>query len=173
MIYASAPVALAAPTSSMFVRDPGILGERYALPYLRLEPELCAVAVESETGYIVGYAVATLDTGEFCARIQVDYLPGVRDRYPDPHQKPRSAWTAEDLVARDLHDPLCGRYVACVVKFPSNPLTRGRHSLVIIHTGRRGGLTTTSTLRTCASTCCRRRGAPVSAPASRRNFSGD
>ena len=95
--------------SSMFARDPGILGERYALPYLRLEPELCAVAVESETGYIVGYAVATLDTGEFCARIQVDYLPGVRDRYPDPHQKPRSAWTAEDLVARDLHDPLCGR----------------------------------------------------------------
>ena len=75
--------------SAMFARDPGILGERYALPYLRLEPELCAVAVESETGYIVGYAVATLDTGEFCARIQVDYLPGVRDRYPDPHQKPR------------------------------------------------------------------------------------
>ena len=68
-----------------------------------------AVAVESETGYIVGYAVATLDTGEFCARIQVDYLPGVRDRYPDPHQKPRSSWSAEDLVARDLHDPLCGR----------------------------------------------------------------
>jgi predicted NBD/HSP70 family sugar kinase/ribosomal protein S18 acetylase RimI-like enzyme len=95
--------------SAMFARDPGILGERYALPYLRLEPELCAVAVESETGYVVGYAVATLDTGEFCARIQVDYLPGVRDRYPDPHQKPRAAWTAEDLVARDLHDPLCGR----------------------------------------------------------------
>ena len=81
--------------SAMFARDPGILGERYALPYLRLEPELCAVAVESETGYIVGYAVATLDTGEFCARIQVDYLPGVRDRYPDPHQKPRADWTAE------------------------------------------------------------------------------
>ena len=103
--------------SAMFARDPGILGERYALPYLRLEPELCAVAVESETGYVVGYAVATLDTGEFCARIQVDYLPGVRDRYPDPHRKPRAAWTAEDLVARDLHDPLCGRYVACVFKF--------------------------------------------------------
>ena len=60
--------------SSMFARDPGILGERYALPYLRLEPELCAVAVESETGYIVGYAVATLDTGEFCARICVIIL---------------------------------------------------------------------------------------------------
>ena len=43
------------------------------------------------------------------ARIQLEYLPGVRDRYPDPHQKPRSSWTAEDLVARDLHDPLCAR----------------------------------------------------------------
>ena len=43
------------------------------------------------------------------ARIQLEYLPGVRDRYPDPHQKPRAAWSAEDLVARDLHDPLCGR----------------------------------------------------------------
>ena len=43
------------------------------------------------------------------ARIQLEYLPGVRDRYPDPHRKPRSSWTAEDLVARDLHDPLCGR----------------------------------------------------------------
>ena len=43
------------------------------------------------------------------ARIQLEYLPGVRDRYLDPHQKPRATWTAEDLVARDLHDPLCGR----------------------------------------------------------------
>ena len=33
----------------------------------------------------------------------------MRDRYLDPHQKPRSSWTAEDLVARDLHDPLCAR----------------------------------------------------------------
>ena len=98
-----------ADASSMFARDPGILGERYALPYLRLEPELCAVAVESETGYIVGYAVATLDTNDFCARIQLEFLPDARDRYPDPHQRPRSSWSAEDLVARDLHDPLCGR----------------------------------------------------------------
>ena len=95
--------------SSQFARDPGILGERYALPYLRLEPELCAVAVESETGYIVGYAVATLDTNDFCARIQLEFLPDARNRYPDPHQKPRASWSAEDLIARDLHDPLCGR----------------------------------------------------------------
>ena len=36
-------------------------------------------------------------------------MPNVRNRYPDPHQKPRANWSAEDLVARDLHDPLCGR----------------------------------------------------------------
>ena len=35
------------------------------------------------------------------------------------------------------------------------------------------GLTTTSTRRTCASTCCRRRGAPALGHALRRNCSGD
>lgn len=95
--------------SSMFEQNPNTLGERYALPYLALDPELSVVAVESETGHVVGYAVATLDTGDFCARIQLEYLPDVRERYPDPRNKQRASWTAEDHVLRDLHDPLCAR----------------------------------------------------------------
>ena len=62
--------------SSMFARDPGILGELRLVPTPRTGR---AVAVESETGYVVGYAVATLDTGEFCARIQGG-LPAGRHR---------------------------------------------------------------------------------------------
>ncbi len=59
--------------------DPHLVGHIYAAPYGVLEPESVFVA-EDEQG-VAGYVVGTFDTDRFCARLEAEWWPKLRERY--------------------------------------------------------------------------------------------
>ena len=63
-------------------QDPRLLGHIFAAPYGVLEPALAFVA-EDAAG-VGGYIVGALDTQAFEERLESDWWPGLRSRYPDP-----------------------------------------------------------------------------------------
>ena len=67
--------------TSMF-GDPQILGHVFAAPYALFEPSLAFVA-EDEAG-VGGYIVGALDSKAFEERLEADWWPALRDRYPAP-----------------------------------------------------------------------------------------
>ncbi len=62
--------------------DPRILGHVFAAPYGLFEPSLAFVA-EDEAG-VGGYIVGALDSRAFEERLEADWWPALRDRYPAP-----------------------------------------------------------------------------------------
>jgi ribosomal protein S18 acetylase RimI-like enzyme len=84
--------------------DPRILGHVFAAPYGLFEPSLAFVA-EDEAG-VGGYIVAALDSRAFAERLEADWWPALRGRYPAP--PPGLApdrWTPDQRVAHWIHDP--------------------------------------------------------------------
>ena len=63
-------------------RDPRLPGDVYAVPYAIIEPSLAFVAADAAG--VGGYVVATLDSQEFGRRLERDWWPAVRARYPEP-----------------------------------------------------------------------------------------
>jgi ribosomal protein S18 acetylase RimI-like enzyme len=90
--------------TSMF-DDPRILGNVFAAPYGLFEPSLAFVA-EDEAG-VGGYIVGALDSRDFQERLEVEWWPALRDRYPvppsglAPHQL-----TPDQRAAGFIHVPL-------------------------------------------------------------------
>jgi ribosomal protein S18 acetylase RimI-like enzyme len=62
--------------------DPTLLGHVYAAPYALFEPGL-AFVLEDERG-VGGYVLGALDTTAFDARLEVEWWPALRGRYPLP-----------------------------------------------------------------------------------------
>lgn len=62
--------------------DATLLGDIFAVPYLRFEPR-CALAAEDGEG-VCGYILGALDTEAFQARLELDWWPGLRRRHPLP-----------------------------------------------------------------------------------------
>lgn len=67
--------------ASAVVADPRLLGDLFAAPYAVLEPELAFVAVDDDG--VAGYVVGTADTRGFEAKLEADWYPALRARYPD------------------------------------------------------------------------------------------
>jgi ribosomal protein S18 acetylase RimI-like enzyme len=63
-------------------RDPRLVGDVYAAPYAILEPSLATVA-EDDAG-VAGYILGAADTVAFDERLERDWLPDLRKRYPVP-----------------------------------------------------------------------------------------
>ena len=85
--------------------DPRILGHVFAAPYVLFEPSLAFVA-EDEAG-VGGYIVGTLDSRAFEKRLEADWWPALRDRYPaPPSQLPPDQWTPDQRAAGFIHVPL-------------------------------------------------------------------
>src|SRR5262249_46893130 len=63
-------------------RDPRLPGDVYAVPYAFFEPSLALVA--DDAGRVGGYAVATLDPADVGRRLERDWWPELRARYPEP-----------------------------------------------------------------------------------------
>jgi ribosomal protein S18 acetylase RimI-like enzyme len=80
-------------------RDPELLGHLYAGPYAALEPE-SAFVLEDDAG-IGGYIVGARDTYAFETRLEAEWWPGLRARYPDPEAWPEP----ERRLAQSLHKP--------------------------------------------------------------------
>ena len=62
--------------------DPTLLGHVYAAPYAHFQPDL-AFVVEDEQG-VGGYVLGALDTAAFDARLEAEWWPALRSRYPLP-----------------------------------------------------------------------------------------
>jgi ribosomal protein S18 acetylase RimI-like enzyme len=62
--------------------DPTLLGHVYAAPYALLEPELAFVLEQDEE--VGGYVLGALDTTAFDARLEAEWWPALRNRYPRP-----------------------------------------------------------------------------------------
>ena len=61
--------------------DPMLPGQIYAAPYALFEPSLAFVA-EDQAG-VGGYILAALDSRAFGQRLERDWWPALRTRYPD------------------------------------------------------------------------------------------
>jgi GNAT superfamily N-acetyltransferase len=77
-----------------------LMGDLFAGPYLRLEPELAFVL--DDGGRAVGYVLGTADTATFVRRYAAEWIPLLGDRYPVPPAPPRTA--EQDMVALH-HNP--------------------------------------------------------------------
>ena len=89
--------------TSMF-DDPQILGHVFAAPYALFEPSLAFVA-EDEVG-VGGYIVGTLDSRAFEERLEANWWPALRDRYPaPPSELPPDQWTPDQRTVGFIHVP--------------------------------------------------------------------
>ena len=84
-------------------KDPRLIGHIYVAPYAVLSPETAFVAEDADG--IAGYIVGALDTRAFEARLERDWWPALRARYPDPSDRPPATWSADDMRAWLIHHP--------------------------------------------------------------------
>jgi ribosomal protein S18 acetylase RimI-like enzyme len=81
--------------------DPALLGHVYAGPYLKLSPDL-AFVVEDGDG-VAGYILGAADTAEFEDRLERDWWPELRRRYPT--YRTDGDATLDDLLIALMHSP--------------------------------------------------------------------
>jgi len=85
-------------------RDPKLLGHCFAAPYGLFEPSLAFVA-EDASG-VAGYIVGALDSQAFEKRLESDWWPHLRTRYPEPPPDlPSQQWTPDQRMAYVIHHP--------------------------------------------------------------------
>jgi ribosomal protein S18 acetylase RimI-like enzyme len=83
------------------LRDPSLLGHVYAGPYVELVPDL-AFVVEDNDG-VAGYILGAADTAEFQNRLEREWWPGLRRRYPVYRTDGDAA--LDDLLIALMHSP--------------------------------------------------------------------
>lgn len=81
------------------IADPLLPGHLYAGPYGVLEPE-SAFVVEDADG-VGGYIVGTTDTVAFERRLETEWFPALRSRYPEG-----SGGAVENLFIAVIHHPV-------------------------------------------------------------------
>jgi ribosomal protein S18 acetylase RimI-like enzyme len=101
--------------ATYLLRDPTLQGHLYAGPYLALAPEL-AFVVEDGDG-VAGYILGAADTAAFEDRLEREWWPALRRRYP-------AYWTdggavLDDLLIALMHSPARTR-AELVAAYPSH-----------------------------------------------------
>ena len=86
--------------------DADLLSDIFAIPYTVLDPELCFVAVEGDTGQVVGYIVGTSDSARFVKRFKQEWLPLVAGRHQEPPAEPRWDKDMQAAMTWALHHPM-------------------------------------------------------------------
>jgi GNAT superfamily N-acetyltransferase len=108
--------------------DPDLIGHIYAGPYVLLDGSISFVA-EDEDG-LLGYAVGAADTRDHEGRLERDWWPVLRKRYPSPSTD-RSAWSDDDKLIWSIYNPTPDPEVV-TSQFPAHihmnllPRARGR-----------------------------------------------
>jgi len=72
-----------------------LMGDLFAGPYARLEPDLAFVL--DDGGRAVGYILGTADTTTFVKRYAAEWIPLLGDKYPVPPDPPRTP--EQEMVA--------------------------------------------------------------------------
>ncbi|HEX4704358.1 MAG TPA: GNAT family N-acetyltransferase [Pseudonocardiaceae bacterium] len=81
-------------------RDPELVGDLFAGPYLLLAPEFAFVLDDGERA--VGYVLGVPDTVRFAKAFRTEWLPLVGARNPAPTSEPRDR---DEEMAKLLHNP--------------------------------------------------------------------
>ncbi len=98
--------------------DPRLPGQIYAAPYAHFEPSLAFVA-EDRSG-VGGYILAALDSRAFGQRLERDWWPGLRTRYPEPAPDAAELMSLPERYAlRNIHHPW-DRHEALSERYPSH-----------------------------------------------------
>lgn len=92
--------AAAGQDASALHRDPDVVGDVFAGPYVHLEPGFPFVL--DDGGRAVGYVLGVPDTARFACRMRTEWLPLVGARHPDPAGPPADP---DQEMARLLHHP--------------------------------------------------------------------
>jgi GNAT superfamily N-acetyltransferase len=86
-------------------RDPRLPGQVYAAPYAIFEP--CLTTVAQDADGVAGYIVAALDSLAFEHRLEQDWWPVLRPRYPEPPADLAGRLSAHERRAiQNIHHPL-------------------------------------------------------------------
>lgn len=83
-------------------RDGQLIGHIYSAPYATLLPELVFVAEDNEG--VFGYISGAFDTLAFEERLEREWWPHLRQRYPDPEGDP-ALWDADQKRISAIHHP--------------------------------------------------------------------
>ncbi|HEY0122717.1 MAG TPA: GNAT family N-acetyltransferase [Rhizobium sp.] len=83
-------------------RDGRMIGHIYSVPYAVLSPETVFVAEDGEG--VCGYIAGVFDTVAFKERLECEWWPDLRRRYPEPSGDP-STWNADQRRSHAIHHP--------------------------------------------------------------------
>ena len=89
--------------STHLYRDPLLVGHIYAGPYLTFAPEHTFVLEDGEG--VCGYVLGVADTPAFEARLEREWWPALRARYPDPVNVPPHERTPDERLTHLIHHP--------------------------------------------------------------------
>ncbi len=103
--------------ATALVSDPILPGQVFAAPYGVFEPKLAWVA-EDEAG-VAGYVLGALDTRAFERRLERDWWPALRTRYPDPRKLADTPSQLEWLCLEAIHRPFTAE-AELVGSYPSH-----------------------------------------------------
>jgi len=98
--------------------DPRLPGHVYAAPYALFEPSLAFVA-EDAPG-VGGYIVATLDGESFAQRLEREWWPALRARYPEPSAELAEAKSPQERRALSNIHHRFGASPEVAERFPSH-----------------------------------------------------
>lgn len=97
--------------------DPMLPGHVFAAPYAIFEPSLAWVAEDAEG--VAGYVLGALDTHAFEERLERDWWPPLRARYPDPKEATDTLSEPERFMLGDIHRPFTAD-PSLVRRYPSH-----------------------------------------------------
>jgi ribosomal protein S18 acetylase RimI-like enzyme len=103
--------------ATALVSNPMLPGDVFAAPYGIFEPSLAWVAADGEG--VAGYVLGALDTLAFSDRLERDWWPALRARYPDPRQLSGTASDLEFMMLYNIHAPF-PIDAALVRRYPSH-----------------------------------------------------
>jgi GNAT superfamily N-acetyltransferase len=83
-------------------RDGRMIGHIYSVPYAVLSPQTVFVAEDGEG--VCGYIAGVFDTVAFEERLEHEWWPELRGRYPEPTGDP-STWNADQRRSYAIHHP--------------------------------------------------------------------
>jgi len=85
--------------------DPQLPGHVFAAPYAIFEPSLAFVAQDADG--VGGYVVGALDSLAFEERLEQEWWPGLRARYPEPDPATSDGLSSgERFMLNDIHHPI-------------------------------------------------------------------
>lgn len=89
--------------ASHLYHEKRLVGSIYSAPYAALDPDLVVVAADAEG--VGGFALGTLDTVAWEARLEQSWWPLLRQQYAAPDPEVRNSWNADQRRIFMIHNP--------------------------------------------------------------------